>query len=52
MHRNGAMVLRLQCAINSESVSEPETLPHMHNLFGPPDPMVYGLPWNIQATIK
>jgi hypothetical protein len=52
MHRNGAIVLRLQCEMNSESVPKPGTLPHMYNNFGPSDLMVYGLLLNIHVTIK
>jgi hypothetical protein len=52
MHWNRAMILHLQCGMNSESTPKPGILPHMHNHFGPSDLMVYGLLLNIHATIK
>jgi hypothetical protein len=41
MHRNGATVLRLQCCMNSESISEPEIFPHIDIPFGLPEVMRY-----------
>lgn len=52
MHQNGAMVLHLQCHMNSESISAQGTLPHMPNHFGLPDLILYGLILNIHATIQ
>ena len=49
MHWNGAMVLHLQCCMNSESVSAQGTLSHMHNHFGLSDLILYGLILNIHV---
>ena len=52
MDQDGIMDPHLQCGMHSKSVSEPETLLHMHILFTLSEPMVYGLLLNIHGTIE
>jgi hypothetical protein len=52
MHRNRATVLRLQCCMDSKSVSKPEIFPHIDTPFGLLEVMQYCPLLNIHATIK
>jgi hypothetical protein len=52
MHLNGAIILSLQCGMNSESISTLGTFPHIDIPFGLPEVMQYCPLRNNQATIK